>query len=200
MRTKRNQAPQNPASAYVNVRDVVGPYLYTRDGWVVSYLRVQPVSYDLMSPAEITAHVRTLTAELSSMRDPWRMLCISRPISIDPVLDEYSQLYSHSDDMIQKQLLRAEIMALSDFAISGEILERQYYWMFWHNGPDAEAELKKRLQDIVSRIQGCGLRAEICDAPAIHTLLMLYHNAAYVATEPPEDIAYHIPTLAESNK
>ena len=74
------------ANEFVNVRDVQGKFLYTRDGFVLAYLRIMPVSIDLFSKSEKKQIVRRLTANMSAIQYPFQLLAVSRPVDISPLL------------------------------------------------------------------------------------------------------------------
>jgi hypothetical protein len=62
----------------VNVKDVRGPILYSKDGLLFAFLRIQPISLDLLSPKEKEKKIRTFSAEFSSERKGFKFLSISR--------------------------------------------------------------------------------------------------------------------------
>lgn len=60
------------AQQFVNVHDIRGNFLYTQDGYLLCYLRIYPISLDLLSPSEKRLLINKLTAELSSVRFPFK--------------------------------------------------------------------------------------------------------------------------------
>ncbi|MEA3422330.1 MAG: hypothetical protein U9Q80_00730, partial [Bacillota bacterium] len=85
------------------------------------YIKINPISIDLFSDTEKEQMCRTLTAELSSARKPFKFLAVSRPVDISPLINEYTQLLSETNDQKQKELLRNEMMVMSNYAISGKM-------------------------------------------------------------------------------
>lgn len=151
------------AQQFVNVRDVRGPILYTRDGHLMCYIRIQPVSVDLLSEREKVAYVRAMTAEISGERKPFRLLSISRPVDINRRIAELMELRAESHDLVQKDLLKEEIMQLSGFATGGEVIERQFFFILWEaRRADAEAELLKRAQEFIGRLKAGRIDGELC--------------------------------------
>jgi len=59
------------ANEFINIRDIIGNYLYTRDGYVFMDIRLQPISVDLLSSREKDSLINTLTAKLSSETKPF---------------------------------------------------------------------------------------------------------------------------------
>src|SRR5690348_11478834 len=80
------------AQQFVNVRDIQGNFLYTQEGWSLCYLRLFPISLDLLSAAEKRLLINKLTAELSSIRFPFKFLAVSRPVDISPLISELAAL------------------------------------------------------------------------------------------------------------
>ena len=60
---KEKTAPDAAAAnEFINVKDICGNFLYTRDGLMLCYLKLTPISIDLYSKTEKRNIVRTLTA------------------------------------------------------------------------------------------------------------------------------------------
>mgnify|MGYP002796345518 CR=1 FL=1 len=68
---------------------------------------------------------------LSSAQYPFQLLAVSRPVDISPLLSELSATLTSSSDVKQKELLKQEIVEMGAFALSGEVVERQFYIKIW---------------------------------------------------------------------
>ena len=119
---KANDPAAVAANEFVNVKDVRGKFLYTRDGLVMAYLKILPISIDLFSKNEKKQIVRQLTANMSSVQYPFQLLAVSRPVDISPLLSELSDTLTGTADVKQKELLRQEMLDISAFALSGEVV------------------------------------------------------------------------------
>ena len=132
------------AQQFINVKDIRDKYLYTRDGMVFVYLRIQAISIDLYSRAEKNALIKTLTAELSDIQYPFKFMALSRPVDISPLITEMGEMLKEAEDK-RKELLRQEILQMGGFALSGEIVERQFYIAIWEKQEEGtERELLRR--------------------------------------------------------
>ena len=100
-----DSAAQQTANEFINVKDVKNGCLYTTDGWVKMFLRVHPISTDLLSKTEKSILTRTLTAELSDIQYPYQFLAASRPVDISPIISTMSDKLGDADEK-QKELLR----------------------------------------------------------------------------------------------
>ena len=172
------------ANEFVNVKDINGKFLYTRDNFVLSYLKILPISIDLFSKNEKKQMVRQLTAAMSSVQYPFQLIAVSRPVDISPLLSELSATLTASSDMKQKELLRQEILEMSTFAISGEVVERQFYILLWEKASDeTERDLLQRIKYLSGYFSDSGIQTEILEQQEIIRLCNLINNPAYVHLE-----------------
>ncbi|MFT9493899.1 hypothetical protein [Anaerosolibacter sp.] len=186
---KRNNQPaktqfsqqQITANEFVNVKDINGRFLYTRDGHIIVYLKINPISIDLFSDNEKEQICRVLTAEISSIRKPFKFLAVSRPVDITPLVNEYTELLSKTNNQKQKELLRNEIMVISNYAMSGEVIERQFYIMLWNKYREGiENDLLKECREFVQKFESANISCDIIKEQEIVRLCNLVNNSAYV--------------------
>lgn len=180
---RRSQATSDAATQtaqqFVNVQDIQGHFLYTLDGWVLSYLRLFPISLDLLSLTEKRLLIRKLTAELSSIRFPFKFLAVSRPVDISPLITDLSSLLP-SADATQKELLRQELMEMNTLSLSGEVVERQFYLTLWHRQEQSsERDLLDKAKRLVQHFEDAGVQAQLLKQQEIVRLCNLVNNPAY---------------------
>lgn len=173
------------AQEFINVRDIQDKYLYTTDGLILTYVRIHSISIDLYSKAEKNSLIRQLTAELSDIQYPFKFLAVSRPVDISPVITDMQSMLKEADDR-RKELLRQEILQMSGFALSGEIVERQFYVSLWERAEEAEKELFKRAALFSEKFSGCGIPCDVLGEKEIVRLLNLVHNPSYTHLEDTE--------------
>ena len=172
------------ANEFVNVKDIRGKFLYTRDGQAMAYLKILPISIDLFSKNEKKQIVRQLTANMSSVQYPFQLLAVSRPVDISPILSELSETLTGTADIKQKELLKQEILEMSGFALSGEVVERQFFIKIWDRTYDgAERDLLQKLKYLEGYFNDVGIRTEILEQQDIVRLCNLINNPAYVHLE-----------------
>ncbi|HEX2926218.1 MAG TPA: hypothetical protein VHP38_08180 [Ruminiclostridium sp.] len=183
------------AQEFVNVKDITDKYLYTRDGLVFSYIRIYPISPDLLSRREKRTLTRQLTAELSAETEKFGFLALSRPVDISPLVKEYSELLSDSNDPVQKEILKSEMQAMSNYALSGEVVERQFYIKIWDKFSEGvENELQKRCFTLLGYFTSSNINGEILAEEDIIRLSNLITNPAYVHIEN-TDVRASIPII-----
>jgi len=175
---------QKTANEFVNVKDIHDHFLYTRDGQIIAYIKIHPISIDLFSDSEKEQISRVLTAELSSIQKPFKFLAVSRPVDITPLVNEYTSLLSETTDQKQKELLRHEIMEISNFATSGEVIERNFFIMLWNNYREGiESELIKECKEMIMKFESANISCEIIKEQEIVRLCNLINNPAYTHIE-----------------
>lgn len=182
------------AQEFINVRDIQDKCLYTTDGLLLVFVRIHSISIDLYSRAEKHSLIRQLTAELSDIQYPFKFLAVSRPVDISPVITDMQSMLREAEDK-RKELIRQEIMQMSGFALSGEIVERQFYVSLWDKAEEgAEKELLKRAALFSEKFSGCGVPCDVLGEKEIVRLLNLVHNPSYTHLEDTEFSAT-IPTI-----
>lgn len=186
------------AQEFINVRDIQDKYLYTTDGLILTFVRIHSISIDLYSKAEKNSLIRQLTAELSDIQYPFKFLAVSRPVDISPVITDMQSMLKEADDR-RKELLRQEILQMSGFALSGEIVERQFYVSLWERAEEAEKELFKRAALFSEKFSGCGIPCDVLGEKEIVRLLNLVHNPSYTHLEDTEFSAT-IPVLEDERQ
>ncbi|GAA0782050.1 hypothetical protein [Hathewaya limosa] len=175
------------ANDFVNVKDIKDRYLYTRDGYIIMYIKINPISIDLLSEREKKLLCKTLTAELSSEQKPYKFLAVSRPVDISPLINEYTGIIANSSDQKQKDLLRNEMLVMSNYALSGEVVERQFYIVLWEKyEEDIEREISKRCYEFKSKIESGNIHCEILKQQDIVRLCNLINNPSYTNIEDSE--------------
>lgn len=168
------------AQDFINVKDIRGSILYGKDNTIFAYIKLAPISLDLLSENEKKTIMRRLTAELSTETRPFKFIGISRAIDISRLLHDLQDTYAQSEDMKQRHLLLEQVKYISDFATTGEVVERQFYIIIWSGiKDDAEQELLKRALELAQKFDSCGIQAEVADQNMIVQLCNLYANPSY---------------------
>lgn len=181
---KKIENKKQTAQDFVNVIDIKDKFLYTRDDKIASYIQINPIDINLLSKREKQSLSRTLTAELTSERKTFKFIAVSRPVDISPLLIEYQNIISNTNNQKQKELLRNEMYSISNFALSGEVVERQFYIMLWEDYEEGiERDLLKRAMEFVSKLESSSIKCNILTENKIVRLCNLINNPAYTNIE-----------------
>ena len=179
---------QATAQEFTNGKDIREKYLYSRDGYTFMALKMEHFSIDLFSKNEKVTLTRQLTAELSGDQQAFKFIAVSRPVDISALINEYSDRLVSTTNPKQKELLRKEISVLSSYALSGEVIERQFYLMLWERFEEgSERSLSRRMQDFAGCFENAKVPVEILKEKEIVRLCNLIDNPAYAHLE---DMSY----------
>ena len=109
---------------------------------------------------------------------------MDHPVDISPLLSELSATLTSSSDVKQKELLKQEIVEMGAFALSGEVVERQFYIKIWDRVSDGvERDLLQKLKLLGGYFSDSGIQTEILEQQDIVRLCNLVNNPAYVHLE-----------------
>lgn len=187
-------AAMQTAQEFINIKDIKDRYLYTKDGMTLIFLRLHAISIDLYSKSEKNVLIKQLTAELSDIQYPFKFMAVSRPVDISPLINDLTAMLKNSDEK-RKELLRQEILQMSAYALSGEIVERQFYISLWDKYEDGiEKDIYKRAALLAEKFTTNGIGCEVIGEKEIVRLINLVHNPSYVHLEDTETAA-SIPVL-----
>lgn len=195
---KRNEEIETikTAQEFINVKDIKDKYLYTNDNMIMMFIRIHSVSIDLYSKTEKNTLIKTLTAELSDIQYPFKFIALSRPVDISSLISDMSEMLKYSDDK-RKELLRQEISEMSGYALSGEIVERQFFISVWDKFEDGiEREIHKRASLLCEKFVNSSIVCEILMEKEIVRLLNLINNPSYTHLED-SNFEASIPILQE---
>ena len=104
--SKKQKNKKLTSNQYINVADIKNNFLYTKDNYIIAFIKVGTVSISTMSKTDISILTKTLCSELASVRNNFRMLKIGKPIDISRLVNLYRNMYKNSNDLKQKELLR----------------------------------------------------------------------------------------------
>lgn len=102
-------------------------------------------------------------------------------------MTNYQNIINDTANQTQKELLRHEMYALSNFALSGEVVERQFYFIFWEAYEEGiERDILKRSMEFMTKLttgNNLNIKCNILDEGKIVRLCNLINNPAYANIE-----------------
>ncbi|MDD4698771.1 MAG: hypothetical protein PHV07_00760 [Oscillospiraceae bacterium] len=183
-RNKKTDTQINPrvttANDFVNVKDIKNSVLYTKDGHVFAYIRVPPIALELISEAEKESIIRNLSVELSTEQKPFKFFAISRPVNISGLIDDLTDAYMVAETPQQKELLKKSIETINGFALSGDVIERQFYFIIWEKYYDGcHDDIIERAKELCSKLSCVQRDVSILSDNEIVQLCNLFANPSY---------------------
>ncbi|WP_414732311.1 hypothetical protein [Acetobacterium carbinolicum] len=180
---KKKEPEQNSVHDFINVKDIKGYFLYTKDNKICAYYQMDAISLELLSQNEKRALCKQLCVQMAP-ESAWRFLSVERPVDIFPLVEEYSRIWTQTTEPVVKDILGKEMLEMHHFAESGEIVQRQYYFIVWEEyEADIERDFLKRITDIESRLASATINGEILKQQEIVRLCNLINNPAYCHLE-----------------
>lgn len=168
------------ANDFVNVMDIKNRVLYSKDMYVFGFIRVPPISRELMSQAEQEIVIRNLAVEMSVEQKPFKFFSISRPVNISDLIDDLTDAYMVAETPQQKELLKNDIDTINNFALSGDVVERQFYFIIWEKYYDGVQDyMIKRAEELCSRLAAVQKDVHLLNDNEIVQLCNLFVNPAY---------------------
>lgn len=175
--TDRAALAEKTAQDFVNVKDVGENFLYTMDGMVYCYVRIDGICPELFSDTELKNISQRLASDLSKIRQPWKFISVSRPIDLKRTLQVYSDIYATAEEG-QRVLLKQEMKALAEMANRGDTLERQHYAMVYGNRKD-EKQIEKSANELAKIFSDNRVNASLLNKKGIVELCNLVNIPAY---------------------
>lgn len=194
--SKSNKRMENKSvHDFINVRDIRGNFLYTNDDKICSFFKIDPITVDLYSQREKRQLCQLLSSQLAAENKPFKFLAVSRPVDISPLISEYRQIMDTTQDLIIRDILKNEMIVMNNYAHSGDVVQRQFYFMIWEDYKrETEQDLMKRMTEFANKFKNCRLNGEILKQNEIVRLCNLVNNPAYTHIED-MNIETNIPTI-----
>ena len=175
---KKKQNKKMLVNQYINIADIKNNILYTKDNFIIGFIKVGTVSISTMSKTDINILTKTLCSEFASVKDNLRMIKISKPVDISGLVSDYRQMYIGSNNLKQKELLREATLFLHKYSVNGNELENEYYFLVRENLNNF-TELEKKLSNIKRKFEAGKIQANICTTEDIARLCNLFANSSY---------------------
>ena len=81
------------ANEFTNAKDIKNNLLYTKDGFIVGYLRLMMINIELLSNNELRSMTNTLSANFKPEKQKFSYLIIPRTADMDDYLSSLVELY-----------------------------------------------------------------------------------------------------------
>lgn len=195
--TRKRLARNMTANEFVNVKDIRDGVLYSKDDYLFSYLRIEPISLELLTPREQRAKGKQFSAEFSAIKTPYKFFSLSRPVDVSFMIDNFKNLQIGETDRKRRELMNEKIKEINAFTYSGEIIEHQFYMVIWaKNGKHAERDVHKLTNEVMARFKSLEMVVTPCKDGEIAKLLNQFANPSYAHLEN-EEYKEYIPFVGD---
>lgn len=185
------------AQEFVNVEDIADGLLFSRDGYLFGYLAIHAGDNKLMSAEERVVRAAYLAAALGVEQEPWQILSVPRTIDTAGMIERLVEKRKVTKVDAKLKLLNGEIAALQDMSRDGtkEPLIVLKYWIKAARG--ADQVIKKRINDLRSRLTENLVNAEVMDDIEITYLCKVFADLTEYQNADESVLSEELPTLPE---
>ena len=172
----------NPLRDFLDFADVNDIFLYRKDGYIMSYLRIYPYNFNLLSEEEQEAETEKLSANFRDDRKDFIYFSLPRELDLDDYKNFLKEKHKQEIEKIGRRHIISVLMKQAAYlSASGENYEHQHFVRIWKKSSDrakAEEALRERIMEFKSRYIESGIKVEILDEKEILKLCNLFSNAA----------------------
>ena len=161
---KRNNATANNQSLneFLNVKNIKENFLYTLDGHVIQFIKVEPINIELLTDDELESKMNFSSIEFSEEQQPYKILVIPRAVDISEHIEEQEELKRKIDDDVGIEIINNRIISTTEIVENKNIIDNEFYIMLYDsNKVNIENVLMKRANNWINRLKNCGYRSNL---------------------------------------
>lgn len=181
--TNNSNAPLSSANEFVDVKDIKGMFLYTKSGYILSYIRMYLYNLDLLTTEERRSITNRLAAAFDGDRQDFVYCTLPRELD----LDRYKGFLKDKrvqevENLGKKHIIDEMIIRATELSSSNENFEHQHFFKLWKKvnisagQMQAEAELKERAYRIRDIYRDAQVECEVLGEREIIKLCNLFSN------------------------
>lgn len=195
---KKQTTKEQSLNELVNVKDIKGSHLFTKDGYVIGYLLIHHYNLDLVSEEEMEAKTDAASSSFDGDRKDWVYQSFPREANLDGYKEYLKNVYkSEMEDVGKRRIVGEMIREAVNLTTSGENYDHQHYIKIWKklgsNPADTLQLLRERLEEFKERYDMIGVKTEILKYEQIIKLCNLYGNASQVPYESISSNSFYTP-------
>ena len=147
---------------FFNVKNIKENFLYTLDGQVIQFIKVEPINIELLTDDELESKMNFSSIEFSEEQQPYKILVIPRAVDISEHIEEQEELKRKIDDDVGIEIINNRIISTTEIVENKNIIENEFYIMIYDSYKDnIENELMKRANNWTNRLKNCGYRSDL---------------------------------------
>ena len=172
------------ANELTNVKDIKNNLIYTKDNYIISYLKLATINIDLLSKLEKEAKCEVLTAEFKGENKPFSILVIPRTIDMENYISDLNNRYDEElHNVTRRKILSEMIREATEKVLDNNNYEHQFYIQLWEkydtsNLEYAEKILHERMNDIKNRYESIAVNTTELDNVELIRLCNLFANSS----------------------
>lgn len=189
MPQKEKETREESARKWVNVKDIKGNILYTRDGYMMGYIRIHPFNIDLLSKEDLRSLAHQLAVSFSDDKQDFAYCSYPRELDLDGYKSFLKE--KHSQEIVslgRKRILEVMLQKAIEISSNGENFEHQHFIKLWvkfdPNVRNCEHDFLDRLKSFLNFYSNAGISAELLEEKEIIKLCNLFGNPQQATYEP----------------
>ena len=171
---------QKTANSIVNVMDIDENFLYTKDGYLIGFLRLGNINIELLSMDELNIMTQRLAMSFEEDRQDFDYFTIQSQVNLDPNKDFLKEKHQETDDIGKRKGINLMLQEMTRLSTSGENFEHQHYIKVWKkigtNVKDTQNDLRVRLGEFRERHTQAGIPCMILKDKDIIKMCILFGN------------------------
>lgn len=169
---------------FLNIKEIKNNFLYTLDGQVIAFIKVEPINIELLSDDELESKMNLASIEFSQEKYPYKIIVIPRAVDISEHIQEQENLKMHIADEVCIKIVNDRIVATSQIVENKNIIENEFYIMLFDtNKENIEIELNKRIVNWINRLKNCDLKANVLEEKEIILPIKSFTIPEFARTE-----------------
>lgn len=193
---------QKTAQDFINVVDVRGRILYSKDKNIFTYALIKSNDLTLMTKKEQKSLIEDVCRALMTEKKPFKLILMPRSVDISGMLDKLVQLRNGTSNPIRLQLIRKEMNFIGSFTESdSDIRENGCYLVMWEpQRSGGEKELLKRMDIALVELQKYNVITKPLEKEDIAFMCSLFAKPQYIHDFSEDDLKPSITTLEDSHE
>lgn len=171
---------QKTANDLVNVKDIKESFLFTQDGYIISYLNLGSINIDLLSEEELEAITQRQAMSFEGDKNNFDYFTLPSQVNLDPTKEYLKLKHQETDNLGKRKGLNLMLREVAYLSTSGENFEHQHYIKIWKmvgsNLKDTQKELTIRINEFKERYMAAGIVCEILKENEIIKMCNLFGN------------------------
>lgn len=149
---------KDSAQKFMGVKDIVDDeFLLTKSNDLITFIKLEPTNYSLLSDAEVSAKDDRVTGIMSSINFSYKLHVLPSPTDIQAFLQDHKILAKETEDFNKKQLLQKEVDILIDLVSANRTEDKRFYISICEkNYEGAKPILREKARTISSALNSAG--------------------------------------------
>lgn len=103
---KNNKSNNQSLNEFLNIKNIKEHFLYSLDGQVIQFIKVEPINTGLLSEEELKSKMNLASIEFSEEQRPYKIIVIPRAVDISEFIREQEELKKVVNDDVSIEIIK----------------------------------------------------------------------------------------------